>query len=222
MKKYILSSELTYNLKYSDAIADDPYVVKEDTSSYCPRCNRMTYGLNWYPPYNIKLYKRNVGDIVLGTSLMIVTKKFKDIYEQNNLTGIKEFCRIDSIKRKKDKVDIELYCLKLNRYEVPIDYEKSRMEGDNASWQCDLCNPDGKLEIYINGIYFQKDFPADIFHIFAFGDRIFLSEKFISVMKNNGITNLNKNYTQCEEYIQPTWPKAFYEKAKALRATKGN
>ncbi|MCR4726875.1 MAG: hypothetical protein K5753_06640 [Clostridia bacterium] len=215
-KKYILSV-MTNNLRYTDAIAADPYIVKEDETSYCPKCKRMSFGLNWYPPYKIEVYKRNIGDIVLGAGSVIVSKKFKDVYEQNGLTGIKEFCRIESVKSKGVETDSELYYVKLNRYEVPIDYEKSRMEGDDTDWQCDLCNPDGKIDVYINGIYFQKDFPADIFHMFAFGDRIFLSEKFISVMENNGITNLNKNYTQCDEYIQPTWPKDFFEKAKALR-----
>ena len=219
--KFIFNA-LTNNLKFADAIAADPYILKEDATSYCPKCKRMSFGLNWYPPYKIEVYKRNIGDIVLGTNSMIVTKKFKDVYEQNGLTGIREFCRIESVKWKGNEIDSELYYVKLNRYDVPIDYEKSKMEGDRAEWQCDLCNPNGKYNVYINGLFFQKDFPADIFHIYSCGSVIFLSGKFVSAMERNGITNLENNYMLCDEYIKPTWPKEFYEKAKALRATKGN
>lgn len=217
MKKFVLSNALTDNLKFTDAIAADPYVLKEDETSYCPKCKRMSFGLNWYPPYKIEVYKRNIGDIILGTNPMIVTKKFKDVYEQNGLTGIREFCRIESVKWKGNEMDSELYYVKLNRYDVPIDYDQSRMEGEDAGWQCDLCNPDGKLDIFANGVYFKKDFPADIFFIYAYGNRVFLSEKFLLVMESNGITNLKNNYMLCEEYIKPTWPKEFFEKAKALR-----
>ncbi|HCJ01519.1 MAG TPA: hypothetical protein DHV31_01370 [Clostridiales bacterium] len=216
MKKYLLSV-LTNNRKYTDAIAADPYIVKEDETSYCPKCKRMSFGLNWYPPYKIEVYKRNIGDIVLGTSSIIVSNKFKDVYEQNRLTGIKEFCRIEAVKGKGIKDEIELYYVKLNRYDVPIDYEKSEMKGDDVGWQCDLCEPNGELIRYVNGIYFKEEFPADIFYIYAFGNGIFLSERFIRVMESNGITNLKNNYELCDSYILPKWPKEDYEIAKALR-----
>ena len=201
---------------FTDAIKDDPYIVKEDVSSYCPKCKEMSYGKNWCEPYNIKLYKRNIGDIILGPSPMVVTRKFKDVYEQNCLSGIKEFCRIQSVKRRGIKHNVELYYVKLNRYEVPIDYEQSKMKGDDVGWRCELCNPNGELIRYINGIYFKEEFPADIFHIYAFGGGVFLSERFIKVMESNGITNLTNNYELCDIYIRPKWPKEDYEIAKSL------
>jgi len=61
----------------------------------CPVCHRAVSMLRWLAPYRIRLSSKNSekwGDLLWGAGFpLLVSKRFKDIYESESLSGISEF-----------------------------------------------------------------------------------------------------------------------------------
>lgn len=68
--------------------------INTGDAEYCPVCQKPATLLKWFPPHRISLSKAKPerwGDFLwVGLDLM-VSKRFKDIYEKEGLTGIIEF-----------------------------------------------------------------------------------------------------------------------------------
>lgn len=77
------------------AYADLIPPVNRGDSQYCPVCGGAVSGLRWLPPHRIKLSSAKPGkwgDFVWGAGFpLLVSSKFKEIYEREGLLGIDEF-----------------------------------------------------------------------------------------------------------------------------------
>jgi len=77
------------------AYADLIPPVNRGDSQYCPVCGGAVSGLRWLPPHRIKLSSAKPGkwgDFVWGAGFpLLVSSKFKEIYEREGLMGIEEF-----------------------------------------------------------------------------------------------------------------------------------
>ena len=217
MKKYLISSSLTTDLTCADVLPKEPYILKDEPCQHCPNCGALSYGLKWVPPYNVTFNKKTIGDISLWDPL-IVSQKFKDVYEQNNLTGIRNFCLVEQATSCGKEINLKFYVVELERINGQVNYKKTKIKGSiTDTKKCICCNPIKREKEYVNGIYFDEEFKLDIFYTYDWGNQIFLSEKFVKVMISNGITNLESNIEECEKYIFPKWPQEDYEKAIKLR-----
>lgn len=76
---------------YADLI---PPVNRGDCQ-YCPVCGKAVSGLRWLPPHRIKLSSAKPakwGDFVWGAGFpLLVSSRFKELYEREGLSGIEEF-----------------------------------------------------------------------------------------------------------------------------------
>jgi hypothetical protein len=77
------------------AYADTVEPINRGDCEYCPVCGQPVTMLKWLPPYRIKLSSANPnkwGDFLWGADFpLIVSARFKVIYENEDLSGIKEF-----------------------------------------------------------------------------------------------------------------------------------
>lgn len=76
---------------YADQL--DPVIFSG--GEYCPECKAAVGGRIWIPPHRIKLSSAKPekwGDFVWGAGFpLLVSSKFKEIYEREGLSGIGEF-----------------------------------------------------------------------------------------------------------------------------------
>jgi len=77
------------------AYADLIPPINRGDCQYCPVCGGAVSGLRWLPPHRIKLSSAKPGkwsDFVWGAGFpLLVSSKFKEIYEREGLSGIDEF-----------------------------------------------------------------------------------------------------------------------------------
>ena len=92
---YILKPEegIRFGRKWTYADLITP--VNRGDCEYCPVCGGAVSGLRWLPPHRIKLSSAKQskwGDFVWGAGFpLLVSSKFKEIYEREVLLGINEF-----------------------------------------------------------------------------------------------------------------------------------
>lgn len=95
MNFYVLEPDggLLFGTKWAYADQVDP--VRRGESKKCPVCGGHVTGLSWLPPHRIKLSSAKPekwGDILWGAGfLLMVSDRFKTIYEAEGLTGITVF-----------------------------------------------------------------------------------------------------------------------------------
>jgi hypothetical protein len=77
------------------AYAEQIEPIHRGDVEHCPVCGRTVSLLSWLPPHRIKLSSAKPekwGDFVWGAfPSLLVSAKFKEIYERESLTGISEF-----------------------------------------------------------------------------------------------------------------------------------
>jgi len=67
----------------------------------CPACGEAISGRIWLPPYRVILkHARRVGDFVAGTGGvdLLVSQRFRDVYEEEAMTGIERFIPIEVVQ----------------------------------------------------------------------------------------------------------------------------
>lgn len=108
MDFYVLKPEggIRFGTKWAYADQVDP--VHRVESEKCPVCGGPVGGLSWLPPHRIKLStakSEKWGDFLWGAGfLLMVSDRFKTIYEAEGLTGITVFhppAEIVRVGRKK-------------------------------------------------------------------------------------------------------------------------
>jgi len=77
------------------AYADLLEPINRGDCERCPVCGSAVSGLRWLPPFRIKLSSAKPekwGDFVWGAGFpLLVSARFKDLYESEGLSGIREF-----------------------------------------------------------------------------------------------------------------------------------
>lgn len=201
---------LFHDVKY--AYGEEQNGAKFEGCETCPVCGGCVSSLKWQPPRKVKLSKPKFGDLCFGTlTPFIVSERFKDLYQQSGLTGIKEFYKIDDVKvsyRSALKSPSPTYYhIEFQRIGLAIDYKRSKVSGQKSKERnCDLCNPAKMLKEDVNGIFFKEGTynpKYDIFWIYEFGDIVFFNERFKDFCIKNEITNFEDTYILCEDYISP-------------------
>ncbi len=92
---YILEPEEGIRFGRKWAYADLIPPVNRGDCQYCPVCGGAVSGFRWLPHHRIKLSSAKSGkwgDFVWGAGFpLLVSSKFKEIYEREGLKGIEEF-----------------------------------------------------------------------------------------------------------------------------------
>lgn len=82
----IFGTKWAYSQRLEPSKSSDPL--------HCPVCNRMVTLYRWIPPIRLTLSSSKTakwGDVVWGSSYLLVSGRFKQIYEREGLTGVTKF-----------------------------------------------------------------------------------------------------------------------------------
>lgn len=188
-QKYTFAEALSYHEKY-------------DYNQYeiCPTCGRRISGAKWIGEKVFTVGKKRIPDFLYasgGTDLpFVVSEKAYSVLKENGIKGIVNAEKIDKILREGERLDNVFFDLSVMRCDYPIDYERSKIafgKDDMTRKKCELCNPFGRCLDFIFSLHFSSEVEIreDIFTTYQTGGMLFLSETFIKVCAENGLTGLN-------------------------------
>ena len=187
-----------------------PIDVEYDYSRFatCPVCNTRVSGGYWLPPREVVLTKRNAPDFlytVSDTVSFVISEKALQVIRAAGLTGVvcaEEIEHVRFQRKGKDTPIPKYYRIELVRSRMTIDHENSKILYGESSREdiCPLCHPIcATYHGYWKTVYHTEEYEGyDIFHTYELGGRVFLSQRFVDVYLQNGLTNLN--YVPAEEY----------------------
>jgi len=199
MEFYIVNNSRFNNNGF--AYGEEKGNVNTGDAIFCVECENPLTMLEWLPPFEIKLSKGKLGDVIFGTfNHFIVSEKFKELYQKNKFTGILTFESV-TIYQKGELLIDKYYYPKIVLSDVHIDIEKSGIIFEGVE-KCSTCQKAGRVIKKIKGLYFSNEekIEYDIFCTKMLpGDMIF-SKQFKDATKDL----LNLSFTEVEQYV-PSW-----------------
>jgi len=167
----------------------------------CPKCGRFTGMLTWLPPYRVELetWGKHFGDIVeAGGNDLIVSHRFKQLYESHELKGLMRFEPVEIVRVKRHRKSSaelpEYFKASVCRSQTSIDQEASRFEwqGDEpicpeCLWPQSSCTLRGYKCIVIKSGSWTEE---DIFHPRGSPVNVIVSRRFRDVCVENELKNV--------------------------------
>ncbi len=187
--------------KSSFAFGEEYGNINTGNAIKCEKCGSFLTMLEWLPPFEVKLSKGKLGDVIFGTyNHFIVSEKFKELYFENKFTGITKFEPV-ILYHKGNKINDKYYYPKLVLCDVHIDIKKSGIVF-NGIEECSTCQKAGRVIKKIKGLYFidEDKVKYDIFCTKMLPGDILFSEKFMVATKDF----MNLSFTEAKQYI-PSW-----------------
>ena len=202
MKFYVLKPEggMRFGTKWAYADKVDPVVISEKAEDYCPVCGSPVGMLKWLPPHRVKLSSadpRKWGDFVWGAGFdLLVSERFKVIYEQEGLKGVKYFSLVEIVrvgKRKIGDLPPELpryYLIKVIWDGANQDDQASKVVYERAP-ACPYCRA-GSRRLRQEGIILEVGSwkGVDLFQARGAPAPILVSERFKEVVEKYGLKNV--------------------------------
>lgn len=190
MKYYLLDYKIFYDYHFAyGEYYDEPIY---SNAKHCENCDRTLTSLKWKPPYNIKVSKSKIGDLIQGTyDNFIISENFKDIYLNHNLKGIESFNKVKIYFRKKELNEIYFYA-NVVLSNVRIDIKKSNIQFSETDLEyCDVCQNKDIISD-MDGIFFENEdkINLDIFHTKLIPSPFF-SERIVEIIQKYNFTNFN-------------------------------
>jgi hypothetical protein len=215
MQYYTLDYE-TFDKFYAMYDPIDPWNLTEDDSYLCPECGRILVWTKWAEPRCVKLTKPLFGDVVLDFHDMLVSQRFKDLYEKSDLKGITAFHKLDKVlvsgNAKKQLEPPTYYYIETAVANAIFDPERTTVvlcdeSGENHEIKygvkrCRLCKPYNYNIHYIRGfgIKYLDDDLLDIFGFYPRAKYKHFSQRFVDWALENNITNFKGKIIRIEEY----------------------
>jgi hypothetical protein len=213
MSQIFVLDDLSFISDYAFAMKD---IKEKDEDTHfgkaatCKACGHIIGPLEWLPPFQIRLRKGvktgKPGDVIYGSITgIIVSEKFREVWNKERLQGIEEFRPIE-IVGKRIVTDIKFYYPKYKLPTAKPDLVKTKIVWTKQPPDCPVCMFSGKQAII--GIHLSLDTipDDDLFRSLAFKE-IFASERFKQVVESSGLTNIQ--LIPAEKYI---WPDRLREK----------
>lgn len=170
----------------------------------CPECGRFIGMLEWLPPYTgeLELWGRQFADVVIVPGGLIVSQRFKDTYEDHNLSGLKNFCPVRIVRAvfRKKTVTEEIphyYYTTVTQSTVPVDDEASeiiRNRPRTCSW-CFSGDTECATRIVLNLASYQGE---DIFIARGLPGIEIVSDRFRDTCQRNHIRHAH--FISCDQF----------------------
>ena len=200
---YVLEPEegILFGTKWAYAEQVDPVVRGE--AEKCPVCGAAVGGLRWLPPHRIRLSSAKPekwGDFVWGAGfLLLVSSRFKAIYEAEGLSGVTVFYPAVEIvgggKRRGGDLPPDLpnyHLIEIVWNGANQDDEASELvrEVGEGRTQCSYCRVHGVLRRR-SGIVIEEGSwtGVDVFSARGAPGLIIVSERFGQVVERYGLKN---------------------------------
>ena len=171
----------------------------------CPKCGRAIGQHFWLQPHNVIIKQpKKVGDFVGGLvgADLIVSERFRDIYEQSELTGLDDFFQLNVVqmgsKKGKEYPKPELFGATVRISNARVNYDLMNVKWFDSPKEdiCNLCCPGGGGD---GGIYESYDsihlIPETVEHYdffipINFVGNITISERAKEFIETNKFTNV--------------------------------
>lgn len=157
----------------------------------CEGCGKFISSLEWLPPYDVKVSKRKVEDLIFGTYIgFIASENFKTAFEKSGLKGLDNFKLVTLYYKNEVLTEEEYYYPDISLMNAFVNLSLLEFETEKS---CSICQTDGSIIKGINGISLLQpdDIKEDIFFTTALGQStIIVSDKFKRFYEENGFTNV--------------------------------
>lgn len=172
------------------AISDRIEPINRGDCDYCDLCGRPISLLKWLPPYNVRVTKKHLGDIIVGdVHPFLVSQKFKDLYEAGGFKGIERFSPVQLYFRRKPLEDAYYYP------HIPPNFHKADLDRCGIKYDpdgiCPRCQHGGKKDdSAMVGMFWEDEagIQEDVLENKGAGQFSF-SQRLKDAMEAAGITN---------------------------------
>ncbi len=183
---------------YAEAYTREPVHYDKNQIELCPKCGAYLSGMKWVGEKTCTINRKALLDFLYiygGTNYFVISEKALTTLHENGIKGIKGTEKVDKIFYRKVPIEPTYYILELERLDCPIDHEHSNFVYFDEPHEhfCSLCDPMGRTTHKCFGFCFKPgtQITMDIFHIYEMGGAIFLSDRFLKVCEENGLTGLS-------------------------------
>lgn len=180
--------------------------INTGNAIFCEECKSALMGLEWLPPFDIKVSNGKIGDFIFGSfPVFICSENVVSHYEKNSFKGIEEWHKVNIFKGKELLSDKRYYYPKvtLSNIRVDIDQSKILFNGNN---NCCKCQKAGRIITKMEGVLFEKNEgpSTDIFITKMLPGTVIISENAMNSILRSDLTNIS--FVKAEEF-KPTWLK---------------
>ena len=173
----------------------------------CPVCGRQVSGAHWVQPREVVLTSRKVPDFLYqygGNTDFLLSERALEVIRSAGLTGIVGAQEIELVRfQRKAKKEVPLpryYFIELARSRITVDHAHSVIRYGKMGTRetCQQCQQvpatyDFFRKLVLN---MEADEGYDIFQTYELGDQICLSQRFLDICRQEGLTNLHCTIAQ--------------------------
>ena len=173
-----------------------------DRCDYCPECGVRVSGAYWKQPREVVLTRHKAPDFLYGYSdnaPFVVSERVLDAMRSAGLTGLLKVEEIETVrfqrKPKQEKYLPKYYHIEVARSRITINHEHSVIKYGNRKDGpgCPLCRQvpatyDFFRSLTMNMEAYEGD---DIFLTYELCNTLFLSQRFMNMVGEYGLTNLH-------------------------------
>lgn len=189
MKYYVITNNLFDDSQFAYGEHRDAN-YKTGKAKICKGCGAFISMLEWLPPFEINVSKKELGDFIFGAYVgFFVSKNFKDKFEQTNLNGLYNFKKVD-LYHKGKLVNEEYYYPEISLINAFVDLK--HIEFDEKEL-CDTCQKGRSIINKIDRILFEApdQIKEDVFFTTSIGESIIiLSDSFRDFLEKEEFSNI--------------------------------
>ena len=186
------------------------YGEVEDNAVYtkscdkCPECGRQVGAFEWVRPHNITISNKKLGDFIFGVfGPFAVSEKVKKACEEEGITGISEFCQLDSIRFRNQAVEQKYYVVKPERIDVrPEPVRAEYMDAEEP--YCEVCSKvNGSIYSDVWGYKMNRrkvTVIPDLFQTYTNGEETYCTQRFVDFCKKYEFTNFENHIMSFPNY----------------------
>ena len=163
-------------------------------ADFCPTCGLPVSMMHWAQPRILSFRGKKFADRLWENIFteFVVSKRFKDLYEQNGITGVASFEQIDEIRvPQKLNIDPPIYYVAKVPFsqEIIVDSDSSIVTGNMDQPPCPVCNPFGMSGAHRERIVLDtKNWQGtDVLNVYFVG--LVFSQRFYDFIQDNKLTN---------------------------------
>lgn len=199
MQLYIV--EYPIGNQYAEA-SPIPVVYDYDKMDYCPECGNRVSGGYWLRPREVVLNRHKAPDFLYAycdNEPFVVTERVLDAMRSAGLTGLLKAEEIETVRfqrnPKQEKYLPKYYHIEVARSRITINHEHSVIKYGNRKDGpgCPLCRQVPATYDFFRSLTMNMEAYEgyDIFLTYELCNTLFLSQRFMNMVGEYGLTNLH-------------------------------
>ena len=173
-----------------------------DRCDYCPECGARVSGAYWMQPREVVLTRHKAPDFLYGYSdnaPFVVSERVLDAMRSAGLTGLLKVEEIETVrfqrKPKQEKYLPKYYHIEVARSRITVNHEHSVIKYGNRKDGpgCPLCRQVPATYDFFRSLTMNMEAyeEYDIFLTYELCNTLFLSQRFMNMVGEYGLTNLH-------------------------------